>query len=60
MAKDGSVPPDNPFVNRAGALPEIYSFGHRNPQGAALDATGGLRIHEHGPQGGDELNRVRP
>lgn len=60
VAKDGSVPPDNPFVNRAGALPEIYSFGHRNPQGATLDASGGLWIHEHGPQGGDEFNRVRP
>lgn len=60
VAKDGSVPPDNPFVNRAGALPEIYSLGHRNPQGATLDAAGGLWIHEHGPQGGDELNRVRP
>ncbi len=58
--KDGSVPADNPFVGRAGALPEIYSIGHRNPQGAVLDATGGLWLHEHGPQGGDELNRVRP
>ena len=57
---DGSVPADNPFVKQAGALPEIYSIGHRNPQGAVLDANGGLWLHEHGPQGGDELNRVRP
>jgi glucose/arabinose dehydrogenase len=54
---DGSVPPDNPFVGRAGALPEIWSFGHRNVQGAALHpSTGRLWTHEHGPQGGDELN----
>ena len=56
---DGSVPADNPFVNRAGALPEIWSYGHRNVQGAALHPqTGELWIHEHGPQGGDEVNRV--
>jgi glucose/arabinose dehydrogenase len=56
---DGKVPPDNPFVGRAGALPEIWSYGHRNIQGAAIDpATGTLWIHEHGPQGGDELNRI--
>lgn len=56
---DGSVPKDNPFVGRAGALPEIWSYGHRNVQGAALHpATGELWTHEHGPQGGDELNRV--
>jgi glucose/arabinose dehydrogenase len=55
----GKVPPDNPFVGRAGALPEIWSYGHRNIQGAAIDpATGALWIVEHGPQGGDELNRV--
>ncbi|MCM5571388.1 PQQ-dependent sugar dehydrogenase [Burkholderiaceae bacterium FT117] len=54
---DGSVPPDNPFVNRAGALPEIHSYGHRNVQGAALHPdTGALWTHEHGPQGGDEVN----
>jgi glucose/arabinose dehydrogenase len=51
------VPPDNPFVKRAGALPEIWSYGHRNVQGAALHpATGALWADEHGPQGGDELN----
>jgi glucose/arabinose dehydrogenase len=57
---DGSVPADNPFVKRKGALPEIWSYGHRNVQGAALHPeTGELWIHEHGPQGGDEVNRVR-
>ncbi len=57
---DGSVPPDNPFVNRAGALPEIHSYGHRNVQGAALHpVTGQLWTHEHGPQGGDEVNIER-
>ena len=57
---DGSIPPDNPFVGRAGALPEIYSYGHRNVQGAALHpATGELWTHEHGPQGGDEVNIER-
>ena len=54
--KDGSVPKDNPFVGRAGALPEIWSFGHRNPQGATLAPDGTLWMHEHGPQGGDEIN----
>ncbi len=49
--------PDNPFVNRDGALPEIWSFGHRNIQSAALDGQGRLWTVEHGPRGGDELNR---
>jgi len=54
---DGSVPPDNPFVNRRGALPEIWSYGHRNSQGAALHPqTGALWMSEHGPRGGDEIN----
>lgn len=54
---DGSVPDDNPFVGRAGALPEIFSYGHRNPQSAALHPeTGKLWIVEHGARGGDELN----
>ncbi|NMG65302.1 PQQ-dependent sugar dehydrogenase [Azoarcus indigens] len=58
---DGSVPQDNPFVGRQGALPEIWSYGHRNVQGAALHPVSGeLWINEHGPQGGDELNRVLP
>lgn len=56
---DGSVPPDNPFVGVAGALPEIWSYGHRNPQGLTLHPeTGELWLVEHGPRGGDELNRV--
>ncbi len=57
---DGSVPKDNPFVGRAGALPEIWSYGHRNPQGLAFNPeTGVLWETEHGPQGGDELNVIR-
>ena len=56
---DGTAPPDNPFVGRAGALPEIWSYGHRNPQGLAFDpATGRLWSHEHGPRGGDEVNPI--
>ncbi len=54
---DGSAPADNPFAGRAGAKPEIWSYGHRNVQGAAIDsATGKLWTVEHGPRGGDELN----
>ena len=57
IEKDGRVPADNPFVNRQGALREIWSYGHRNVQGAALDpATGRLWTVEHGARGGDELN----
>lgn len=56
VGKDGNVPKDNPFVNTAGAKPEIWSYGHRNPQGAALAPDGTLWMHEHGPQGGDEIN----
>ncbi|MEO8465162.1 MAG: PQQ-dependent sugar dehydrogenase [Gammaproteobacteria bacterium] len=56
---DGSVPKDNPFVGQAGALPEIWSYGHRNPQGLAINPeTGALWETEHGPQGGDELNLI--
>lgn len=55
---DGSAHPDNPFVGRAGALPEIWSLGHRNVQGATLGPDGRLWTIEHGPQGGDELNRT--
>ena len=58
--KDGSVPADNPFVGRAGALPEIWSYGHRNAQGATLAPDGAFWLHEHGPQGGDEINLPRP
>ena len=58
--KDGSIPKDNPFVGRADALPEIWSSGHRNVQGAFLHpGTGELWGLEHGPQGGDELNIAR-
>jgi aldose sugar dehydrogenase len=57
IAKDGSVPPDNPFVKRPGALPETWSVGHRNLQGATIGPDGRLWTIEHGPQGGDELNR---
>lgn len=58
--KDGSVPKDNPFVGKAGAMPEIWSYGHRNPQGATLAPDGTLWEHEHGPQGGDEINLPKP
>jgi glucose/arabinose dehydrogenase len=54
---DGRLPADNPFVGRADVKPEIWSYGHRNVQGAAIHpTTGELWTHEHGPQGGDELN----
>jgi glucose/arabinose dehydrogenase len=57
---DGTVPSDNPFVGQSGILPEIYSYGHRNPQGLAFEpGTGRLWSSEHGPQGGDELNIIR-
>jgi glucose/arabinose dehydrogenase len=58
--RDGSVPADNPFVKTAGARPEIWTRGNRNVQAAALDAQGRLWEAEHGPQGGDELNRIEP
>lgn len=54
---DGSVPFDNPFVSARGVRPEIFSYGHRNVQGLAVNPeTGGIWIHEHGPRGGDEIN----
>jgi glucose/arabinose dehydrogenase len=56
---DGSIPPDNPFVGREDALPSIWSYGHRNPQGMVRDLDGNLWLTEHGPRGGDELNLVR-
>ena len=56
IQKDGGIPRDNPFVNQAGALPEIWSYGHRNAQGATLAPDGSLWMNEHGPQGGDEIN----
>ena len=61
IAADGKAPADNPFVTQAGAAPEVFSLGHRNIQGAALHPqTGELWASEHGPQGGDEINRVLP
>ena len=58
IGKDGRVPADNPFVQQAGALPDIWSYGHRNPQGLTLAPDGALWAHEHGPQGGDEINLI--
>ncbi len=61
LMEDGTVPADNPFINKAGALPEIWSYGHRNPQAAAINpATGQLWEIEHGPMGGDEVNIIEP
>ena len=58
---DGRVPHDNPFVGQSGVLPTIWSYGHRNPQGLLVHPeTGELWAHEHGPQGGDELNLIQP
>lgn len=57
--RDGSVPGDNPFADLEGARPEIWSYGHRNAQGAAIDASGRLWVVEHGARGGDEVNPVR-
>ncbi|ESR25985.1 PQQ-dependent sugar dehydrogenase [Lutibaculum baratangense] len=58
---DGEAPFDNPFAHVPGARREIWSFGHRNPQGLAFHpVTGELWSHEHGPQGGDEVNRIEP
>jgi glucose/arabinose dehydrogenase len=58
--KDGTVPADNPFTGREDALPEIWTYGHRNPQGLLVSADGTVWLHEHGPRGGDELNRIEP
>jgi len=58
IARDGRIPADNPFTQTKGAEPEIWSYGHRNPQGAALDAKGDLWVVEHGARGGDEVNRI--
>ncbi len=57
---DGSVPEDNPFVDGGGDA-KVYSYGHRNPQGLAIDSSNGdIYLHEHGPKGGDELNLIMP
>ncbi|HEV7703287.1 MAG TPA: PQQ-dependent sugar dehydrogenase [Gemmatimonadaceae bacterium] len=61
IREDGSIPADNPFAGRKGARPEIWSLGHRNPQGLAIDPRSGeMWEHEHGPRGGDEINIIRP
>lgn len=60
LHEDGKVPTDNPFINTQGAKPEIWSYGHRNPQGLIYDKENNLLIdHEHGPRGGDEINIVQ-
>ncbi|MEE3234005.1 MAG: PQQ-dependent sugar dehydrogenase [Candidatus Latescibacterota bacterium] len=60
LLDDGTVPPDNPYLGQENALPSIWSWGHRNPQGLALDPkTGLLWSTEHGPRGGDELNLIK-
>ena len=61
IAPDGRVPADNPFVGQSGVEPRIYSYGHRNPQGLTRHpVTGEIWAVEHGPRGGDELNRIEP
>lgn len=61
LRTDGSVPDDNPLVGREDARPEVYTYGHRNPQGMAIHpVTGAVWLHEHGPHGGDELNLIEP
>ena len=61
LYRDGRVPQDNPFIRRTDVQPEIWSYGHRNPQGMAYDSTRKrLWLIEHGPRGGDEINRVLP
>ena len=55
---DGSIPPDNPFVGQEGVQPEIFSYGHRSPQGLVITADGTIYMNEHGPQGGDEINLI--
>ena len=61
LHEDGRVPEDNPFVGQEGVHPEIWTYGHRNAQGLAIHPeTGDVWLNEHGPQGGDELNLIRP
>jgi glucose/arabinose dehydrogenase len=57
---DGRIPEDNPFVDDADAAPEVWSYGHRNPQGLTVAPDGTVWEHEHGPAGGDEVNRIEP
>jgi aldose sugar dehydrogenase len=57
---DGSIPADNPFIDRKGALPSTFTYGHRNPQGMAVHPDRGeIWVHEHGPKGGDEVNLLK-
>ena len=59
LMADGTVPADNPFIGHSAYQPELYTYGNRNPQGLAQDPiTGAIWMHEHGPRGGDELNRL--
>lgn len=59
LSREGRPPADNPFAGRPGAAPEVYSLGHRNPQGIAVDPVNGdLLLTEHGARGGDEINRI--
>ena len=61
LTEDGDVPGSNPFVGNSAARPEIYTYGHRNPQGMARHPhTGQIWVSEHGPQGGDEINILKP
>jgi glucose/arabinose dehydrogenase len=61
LTEDGGIPEDNPFVGRSGARPEIYTLGHRDQLGLTVEPTSGVVVAvEHGPNGGDELNHVRP
>jgi len=61
LTPEGEAAPGNPFIGKDGALPEIYSYGHRNPQGLIYDGvTNTVWLHEHGPKGGDEINKVEP
>ena len=59
LTRDGRAAPGNPFTDQNGAMPEIWSYGHRNAQGMALDPDGNLWVVEHGARGGDEVNRIR-
>lgn len=59
IMRDGTAPNGNPFLKTPNAEPEIWSYGHRNPQGAALDASGQLWVTEHGAKGGDEVNHIQ-
>jgi glucose/arabinose dehydrogenase len=60
LDEHGGIPADNPFASRGGVTAQVWSYGHRNPLGVAFDAGGRLWVHEMGPEGGDELNLIRP